>query len=184
MTKKHSAAPSKSGRRGIFVGTGSLKSTLSNRISTKYPNQLYVMSQANANKANCAAIRCNFRGMETKHCFEQRKKSSRFSTRFRCERRGSKWQAALPLAAASGKPHCRSRQQAQAVAHRKQIASLSGAICGEMGRKYCFEQRKKSSRCPTRFRCEKRGSKWLPRLAGSGDDLLSRAVSSQVPSAC
>ena len=111
MTKKHSAAPSKSGRRGIFVGTGSLKSTLSNRISTKYPNQLYVMSQANANKANCAAIRCNFRGMETKHYFEQRKKSSRFSTRFRCERRGRKCQTALPFAAASGRRHCRSRQQ-------------------------------------------------------------------------
>ena len=87
-------------------------------------------------------------------------------------------------AAASGRRHCRSRQQAQTMAHRRQIAPLSGAICGKMGRKYCFEQRKKSSRCPTRFRCEKRGSKWLPRLAGSGDDLLSRAVSSQVPSAC
>ena len=97
--------------------------------------------------------------MGTELRFEQRKKSSRFSTRFRCERRGSKWQTALPPAAASDKPHCRSRQQAQAMAHRKQIAPLSGAICGEMGRKYCFEQRKKSSRCPTRFRSERRGSK-------------------------
>ncbi len=92
--------------------------------------------------------------MGRKYCFEQRKKSSRFSTRFRCERRGSKWQTALPPAAASGKPHCRSRQQAQAVAHRKQIAPLSGAICGEMGTRLRFEQRKKSSRFSTRFRCE------------------------------
>ena len=43
----------------------------------------------------------------------------------------------------------------QAVAHRKQIAPLSGAICGMMGRRYYLEQRKILSRFPTQNRCEK-----------------------------